>query len=162
MNEPYWYLASYPKSGNTWCRIFICELLNILEFKRNDNEKKINQLRLNNDFNTGEIISSRYWIDDQLGFDSSFLDSEEIDRFRANIIQNNSIFYEGLRYFKVHDAFYTGSNNQTPIINCKNCSGIVYILRNPMDIAISMSYFFDWENYESVDFLLNDNAALCA
>ena len=31
-----------------------------------------------------------------------------------------------------------------------------------MDIAISMSYFFDWENYESVDFLLNDNAALCA
>ena len=28
MNEPenYWYLASYPKSGNTWCRLFISEL----------------------------------------------------------------------------------------------------------------------------------------
>ena len=24
--EPYWYLASYPKSGNTWCRLFISEL----------------------------------------------------------------------------------------------------------------------------------------
>ena len=24
--EPYWYLASYPKSGNTWCRVFITEL----------------------------------------------------------------------------------------------------------------------------------------
>ena len=22
----YWYLASYPKSGNTWCRVFITEL----------------------------------------------------------------------------------------------------------------------------------------
>ena len=24
--EPYWYLASYPKSGNTWCRVFLTEL----------------------------------------------------------------------------------------------------------------------------------------
>ena len=24
--EPYWYLASYPKSGNSWCRVFITEL----------------------------------------------------------------------------------------------------------------------------------------
>jgi len=23
---PYWYLASYPQSGNTWCREFITEL----------------------------------------------------------------------------------------------------------------------------------------
>ena len=161
MNAPYWYLASYPKSGNTWCRIFICELLNLIEENNNKFFSK-NDLKLNNDISTGEIISNRYWIDDQLGFDSSDLDFEEIDKLRGNIIQNNSIYYEGFRYFKVHDSFFTKSNNKQPIVNCKNCSGVVYILRNPLDVAVSMSYFFKWEIDYCVNFLLDDNAALCS
>ena len=32
VQEPYWYLASYPKSGNTWCRVFITELRRLAGF----------------------------------------------------------------------------------------------------------------------------------
>lgn len=61
INEPYWYLASYPKSGNTWCRAFITELLRL------KNKKITNTLDLNN-LNTGSILSSSDWIDQQKAY----------------------------------------------------------------------------------------------
>ena len=70
--EPYWYLASYPKSGNTWCRIFLSDLHSLIS--KNKNINKDYELNLKNDLLTGEIISSRSWLDDQFGFDSSDLD----------------------------------------------------------------------------------------
>ena len=38
----YWYLASYPKSGNTWIRLFINELTKISEDDNKDSSIKIN------------------------------------------------------------------------------------------------------------------------
>ena len=66
--EPHWYLASYPKSGNTWCRVFIAELHKLISLENglDDDEYELN---LNRDIETGQIISSRVWIDDQLGFE---------------------------------------------------------------------------------------------
>ena len=68
--EPYWYLASYPKSGNTWCRVFITELrrlagLDSAEATATAQETE-RELRLNRDLATGSIMSSRHWLDDQL------------------------------------------------------------------------------------------------
>mgnify|MGYP007000279498 CR=1 len=68
INSDYWYLASYPKSGNTWCRIFIAELTRSTSKKNNGLN---NNFELNKDLNTGDSISSRIWIDDQIGIDSS-------------------------------------------------------------------------------------------
>ena len=45
----YWYLASYPKSGNTWCRVFITELIRLA----GDNPGE--ELNLNQDIETGAI-----------------------------------------------------------------------------------------------------------
>ena len=59
-NHSYWYLASYPKSGNTWCRVFIAELMRLA----GDNPGE--QINLNQDIETGAIASSRLWLDDQL------------------------------------------------------------------------------------------------
>ena len=56
----YWYLASYPKSGNTWCRVFITELMRLA----GDNPGE--ELNLNQDIETGAIASSRLWLDYQL------------------------------------------------------------------------------------------------
>ena len=52
-DHTYWYLASYPKSGNTWCRVFITELLRLA------GDDPGAELNLNQDIETGAIASSR-------------------------------------------------------------------------------------------------------
>lgn len=73
--EPYWYLASYPKSGNTWCRVFISELRRLAGLdqasKTAVTPEQGWELQLNRDLTTGTIMSSRFSLDDQLGIDSS-------------------------------------------------------------------------------------------
>jgi hypothetical protein len=69
--RPYWYLASDPKSGNTWCRVFITELRRLTGLDSAEAtaaaEGEERELRLNRDLATGSIVSSRHWLDDQLG-----------------------------------------------------------------------------------------------
>jgi len=66
----YW-LASYPKSGNTWVRAFIANLTHT-----GPGAVDINAL------DTGAIASSRHWIEATLGFDTTELSHGEIDRLR--------------------------------------------------------------------------------
>ena len=106
--EPYWFLVSYPKSGNTWCRIFLSDLHNLISV--NKGLIKEYELNLKTDLRTGEIISKRIWLDDQLGFDSSDLDFNELDNLRGKIEYNKTLYSEYRRYYKVHDSFYTYSN----------------------------------------------------
>ena len=84
--SPIGILASYPKSGNTWCRVFIAELHKLISLENglDDDEYELN---LNSDIKTGQIISSRVWIDDQLGFDSNELDFDELDIIRGKYYQ---------------------------------------------------------------------------
>ena len=70
----YFYIARYPKSGNTWVRIFIKYLLLYKEKSEVKDENIKKNFRLNRDLNTGDILSSRDWIDDNLGIESSDLD----------------------------------------------------------------------------------------
>jgi hypothetical protein len=64
-DQGYWYLASYPKSGNTWCRVFITELMRL-----SGEEEAEDELNLNRDVDTGAIASSRHWLNDQLGINT--------------------------------------------------------------------------------------------
>ena len=95
----YWYLASYPKSGNTWCRVFIAELMRL------SGDKSWEELNLNQDIETGEIASSRRWLDDQLGVNSCDLSFSELDPLRGRAGASAWLFAEGERFHKVHDAF---------------------------------------------------------
>ncbi len=156
MDEPkgYWYLASYPKSGNTWCRVFIMELLRL------SGEDQTEDLDLNSDLNTGAIASSRLWLDDQLGVNSSDLSFAELDPLRAAAGASAWLFAEAERFHKVHDAFYSPDSWGRPVVSLQGCRGVVYILRHPEDIAVSLSHFYDWSLNRCVAFLLRQEAAL--
>ncbi len=73
MSGIYW-LASYPKSGNTWLRSFLSNLQ-----QDGDAPADINELA------TGTIASARDWLDEALGFDSADLSADEIDRLRPAV-----------------------------------------------------------------------------
>ena len=153
-DQSYWYLASYPKSGNTWCRVFITELMRLA----GDNPRE--ELNLNQDIETGAIASSRLWLDDQLGINSCDLSFSELDPLRGRAGASAWLFAEGERFHKVHDAFKSPDSRGRPLVSTTGCSGVVYILRHPEDVAVSLSHFFSWPLDRCVDSLLDPSAAL--
>jgi len=163
--EPYWYLASYPKSGNTWCRVFITELRRLAGLDSADATASAQQeeqaLRLNRDLATGSFVSSRHWLDDQLGIDSSDLCWAELDKVRGRVGHQRALYAECLRYHKVHDAFTSPDSAGRPVVPTEGCRGAVVMIRHPADVAVSLSHFFSWELERCVAFLLNEEAALC-
>jgi hypothetical protein len=163
--EPFFYLASYPKSGNTWCRVFITELRRLAGLDGAEATAAAaaqeRELRLNQDLATGSIVSSRHWLDDQLGIDSADLRPEEIDKLRGQVGHQLALYSESLRYHKVHDAFVSPDSGGRPVVPTEGCRGAVVVIRDPADVAVSLSHFFSWPLERCVDFLLDDEAALC-
>jgi len=163
--EPFFYLASYPKSGNTWCRVFITELRRLAGLDGAEASAAAaaqeRELRLNHNLATGSIVSSRHWLDDQLGIDSADLRPEEIDKLRGQVGHQRALYSESLRYHKVHDAFVSPDSGGRPVVPTEGCRGAVVVIRDPADVAVSLSHFFSWPLERCVDFLLDDEAALC-
>jgi hypothetical protein len=152
--QGYWYLASYPKSGNTWCRVFITELQRLAALPEPD------QLDLNHDIQTGAIASSRHWLDDQLGINSCDLSFTELDPLRGRAGESALLYAEGERFHKVHDAFVSPDSKGRPVVNTQGCQGAVYILRHPEDVVVSLSHFLSWELERCVESLVEPHAAL--
>lgn len=129
------WLASYPKSGNTWFRVFLSNL-----FSGSEQPVHINDL-------AETIISSnRIVIDNYLGMNSSELTVEETDNFRPQVFKRFSEEQEGTVYVKTHEAWMQNSLGE-PIFAEEITKGVIYIIRNPLDIAISYSH----HNNEPVD-----------
>lgn len=164
-SEPYWYLASYPKSGNTWCRVFITELRRLAGLDSAEAtaaaQQEEQELRLNRDLATGSIVSSRHWLDDQLGIDSSDLSWAELDKVRGRAGHRRALYSESLRYHKVHDAFVSPDSAGHPVVPVEGCRGAVVVVRHPADVAVSLSHFFSWPLERCVAFLLDEQAGLC-
>lgn len=157
-SRQFFYIASYPKSGNTWCRAFVSQLLQ-LENKRSSTDKD-HELNLNLDIETGRIASARILIDDQLGVNSCDLSYAEVDLLRGDIGCRSWPFDEGKKFHKMHDAFYSPDSRGRPVASIRNCSGVIYILRHPEDITVSMSHYFTWPIERCVDFMLNPAATI--
>lgn len=125
MNGIVW-LASYPKSGNTWFRAFITALLD-----EKDEGICINRMK------TDGIFSSRPLLDAVTGVESSNLSADEIDRLRPRLYNHLASTSERPLFIKVHDA-YTYLEDGTPLLGTVNAKAI-YILRNPLDVAVSFA-----------------------
>ncbi len=133
MSGIYW-LASYLKSGNTWFRAFLQNLL-----EDGDRPVDINKLT------TFRVASDRGWFDDVLGFDSANLDADELERLRPEVYRW-SLRDEYIGYHKIHDA-YTYTQGGEPLVSREATLGALYILRNPLDVALSYAN----HNHSSID-----------
>ena len=120
------YLASYPKSGNTWFRAFISNLLN-----EKDEAVSINRLQ------TDGIFSSRHILDSVIGVESANLTPDEIDRLRPTVYNHLARTAVRPLFVKVHDA-YTYLANGEPLLGTVKAKA-VYIVRNPLDVAVSFA-----------------------
>ena len=147
MGGIYW-LASYPKSGNTWFRTF---LQNLLE----DGDQPVSI----NDLSTGSIASSRGWLDEVLGFDTAELDPDEVDRLRPAVYHWAQRDTE-IGYHKIHDA-YTYTSTGEPLISREGTLGALYILRNPLDVAPSLANHNNCSVDTAIQQMGNTDYAFC-
>jgi len=125
------WLASYPKSGNTWMRLFLKTYLS-------PGMQKIN---LREPINIGKSFVK----------DKSFPSDEIIEKCNINFTNFNEIAknwetmqdYINLNnrtnYIKTHNALCTINGNK--FTTEKNTSGAIYIVRDPRDVVISYSNY---------------------
>lgn len=123
------WLASYPKSGNTWTRHFLHSLI-----QGGDKPHDINRMNL---LTTGD--SAKTWYEPLLGKKISEADETEIAAVRPQAVRAIAAAADGLVFVKTHNAMV--QHNGTPMIEPSVTAGAIYIVRNPLDVAISYSHF---------------------
>jgi hypothetical protein len=143
------WLASYPKSGNTWLRTFLTN------FWRNKPEPADI-----NDLDGGPIAGARQWFDEIAGVEASQLLDEEILAFRPAVYRRAAAESTDTLYLKIHDA-YTIQPDGEPLVPADVTQGAIYILRNPLDVVISFSHHNDQTIAKTIR-LLNDPQAMLA
>lgn len=144
----YW-LASYPKSGNTWTRAFIASLLNEAPEPIDINE-----------LHTGAIASGREWIEAALDFDINELSHDEVDLLRPTAYRWLSQQLDQPGYHKVHDA-YTLLPNGEALIPPDATKGALCIIRNPLDVAISFAHHSGCSIDQAIQNMANPKFAFC-
>ena len=135
------WLASYPKSGNTWVRSFISSLLYTndgnVDFSKLEN---ITQFPLRSQF--------KDYVDD-------LQDVKKIYRNWSNV-QNYLNLDDKIKFLKTHHVNCKIENFEFTDDN--NSLGVIYIVRDPRNVACSVKNHFSLGNYEEVkDFLFREH-----
>ena len=148
MKGIYW-LASYPKSGNTWFRAFLANLLAEIKTPININE-----------LGGTPTASARFIFDDTTGLDSADLTFEEIDCLRPPVYELLASETEEPVFLKIHDA-YTYTSAGVPLVSTTATLGAIYFIRNPLDVAVSFAHHSACEVQEIIDTMGDMDYAFC-
>lgn len=143
------WIASYPKSGNTWFRAFLSAYLN-----------ESSELQLNS-LTADALFSSREIFDLLSDIDSSYLYEEEVKDLIPDVYTAFSEESEKLLFIKVHDA-YTLNRNGVPIIPGEVSQAVIYIIRNPLDIVSSFAHHMGSSTDHAIRTMNRSNATLAS
>lgn len=121
------WLASYPKSGNTWLRALLTNFLS-----NADEPAHINDL-------VAEGAGSRECFDQWAGVEGSALAANIVDRLRPQVYRRLARDADDTVFLKVHDA-WARVDTGAPMFPADVTLGVVYIIRNPLDLAGSCAH----------------------
>ena len=133
------WIASYPKSGNTWLRSIITSLLyttdGIFDFKL---IKKIKQFPTRNQFQE---------------FTKNFNDINEISKFWL-LAQDKINLTEEIKFFKTHNL--NCAVNKNSFTNKSHTLGTIYVVRDPRNLVNSIKNHYNKGNDEEAkNFLIS-------
>lgn len=121
------WLASFPKSGNTWLRAFLANYLADAEAA-----VAINALPT---FAAGDMRAEPYTA--LAGRPASQLSWAEINRLRPAVHRRIAASRPGIVFVKTHSVL--GAIDDIPTITPDVTFGAFYIVRNPLDVAVSFA-----------------------
>jgi hypothetical protein len=132
------WLASYPKSGNTWLRSLLCSYFfsknGVFNFKLLDNIKQFSS----KNFNLEDGSESNY----QLRVSKNWIPTQEILNKDKKV-----------HFLKTHNALC--SINGSNFTNRKNTLASIYIVRDPRNVVTSISNHFNLNITQSIKFISN-------
>ncbi len=92
-----------------------------------------------NSLDGGPIASARQVFDDHVGVEASDLTQDEIERYRPAVYEMISEQASEPLFLKVHDA-YIYTSDGIPLISKAATAGVIYLIRNPLDVAVSFAH----------------------
>ena len=131
------WLASYPKSGNTWVRSFLISIL--FNKKKDFNLKDLNLIN--------QYPSRRFF----KNFINNPLDIHEVKK-NWLITQDKINSDKKIKFFKTHNSLCNLDNYY--FTNFKNSLGAIYIVRDPRNLISSISNHFSKTIEEAKNFIL--------
>jgi len=141
------WLASYPKSGNTWLRVFLANLL----------ADSVVPIALSDLAKYARIEADPELYSQVAGRPSTQLNFEELCSLRPQVQAALAASASGTVFVKTHSM--AGSFEGVPLLAPQATAGAIYIVRNPLDVVISMTYHFSISLDEAIDYLGNERAA---
>ena len=134
------WIASYPKSGNTWLRTLISAYYYSKDGIFNQNIlKNIGQFPekrhfVDFNYNPGNVTdTAKFWIKSQ----------EKINKDKK------------IRFFKTHNIF--GKVNNYDFTNKDNSVGCIYIVRDPRNVITSLENHYEMHHEEALKWITNLN-----
>jgi hypothetical protein len=137
------WLASYPKSGNTWVRLFLDHLfLNAKKF--NINNSYVTQFPLRKHFSD---------------LTPNINDLNELAR-NCKAAQLKLNLDNKVKILKTHNALWTWNNNKYSFTD-ENCTlGVIHVVRDPRNIITSILKYYRKKNYKDALEFMKDNKVL--
>jgi|TARA_B100000085_G_scaffold282497_1_gene311106 hypothetical protein len=138
------WLASYPKSGNTWVRSFLISIL--FNKKKNFDLKDLNLIN--------QYPSRRFF----KNFINNPLDIHEVKK-NWLITQDKINSDKKIKFFKTHNSLCNLDNYY--FTNFKNSLGAIYIVRDPRNVITSIKNHYSYASYEEAKkFIFDENCLL--
>ena len=133
------WIASYPKSGNTWLRALLSAYYYTSDGIFSD-DKILN--------NIGQFPEKKYFT--SFKYDPTLLEDTSKLWIEA---QNKINFDKKIKFFKTHNALVKLGVNQ--FTDKKNSLGCVYIVRDPRNVISSLSNHFEMDFEDSLNFMID-------
>ena len=134
------WIASYPKSGNTYLRSFLASY-----YFSDDGKFSFDQL-----LNIHQFPNMKF---------SKFRSTNKEEASKNWIFNQNSFFKNSdLNLVKTHNCLYPFKNNEFTTGN--ETLGAIYIVRDPRNIITSLTHHYDLSYEEAYSYMVDENSSL--
>ncbi len=141
------WLASYPKSGNTWLRVFFTNL-----FSGKKEAANINQLLKT------YLANDNHLIEYYTPYEPSELTFRELQQVRRELYKELPNYMVENSCVKIHQANRSFWDGEPLVID--QDQKVIYITRNPLDVVISLAHHKNWSIDKAILFMNDKSATL--